>query len=382
MTLPLDGIRVADFTIMIAGPYGGRLLADAGAEVVKIEPPEGDPMRKRTPVRAGASSYFGALNAGKRSVALDLKNPRDQRLVRELVAESDVVIENFRPGVMAKLGLDYETCARTNPALVYCSISGYGQTGPKAMHPAYAPIVHAVSGFDLANMHYQRMADVPASTGTFVADVMAGQVAYGAIVTALLARAGHGRGDHLDVALLDIMLSILVYELQAAQHSGPALGKTVYRPVRAGREFVIIAAITDRNFRTLAGAMGREDLLANPRFADMSSRERNWEEWQDLIAAWAENQDAAELERYLLDKGVPCARFRTVADVLADDHLRTRGTLRRAEDAAGGYEYVGLPFQAGLFGGGAAPTPVPGLGEDNHTVFGIGPDSALSREAT
>ncbi|KAA9166035.1 CoA transferase [Amycolatopsis acidicola] len=375
MSLPLEGIRVLDFTIMIAGPYGGRLLADAGAEVIKVEAPEGDPMRKRTPLRAGASSYFGSLNAGKRGVMLDLKDPDGHRQAVDLVAGADVLIENFRPGVMAKLGLDYETCARVNPGLVYCSISGYGQTGPKALYPAYAPIVHAMSGYDITNMNYQRDADRPASTGIFVADVMAGQVAYGGIVSALLARGNHGRGDHLDIALLDIMLSTLVYETQAAQDTGPSLGKTVYRPVPAGDEFLIIAAITDRNFRTLAEAMGRPDLLTDPRFAEMSAREHNWEAWQDVIAGWAADQEAAEAEKYLLDRGVPCARFRTVEDVLDDEQLRARGTLRRAEDAAGTYDYVGLPFQTESFGADRAPALVPALGADNEAVLGRGRES-------
>lgn len=382
MSLPLEGIKVLDFTIMIAGPYGGRLLADAGAEVIKVEAPEGDPMRKRTPLHGGVSSYFGSLNAGKRGVVLDLKDAGDQRRALDLVAGADVLIENFRPGVMAKLGLDYESCARVNPGLVYCSISGYGQTGPKALYPAYAPIVHAVSGYDITNMGYQRGADRPASTGIFVADAMAGQVAYGAIVSALLARTKHGRGDHLDVALLDLMLSTLVYETQAAQDPGPSLGKTVYRPVAAGDEFLIIAAITDRNFRTLAAAMGRPDLLADPRFAEMSAREHNWERWLDVLAGWAADKDAAEVEKYLLDKGVPCARFRTVEDVLGDEQLRARGTLRRAQDAAGTYDYVGLPFQAESFGRDTAPALVPALGGDNEAVFSDSRNGTKTGKAT
>ena len=365
---PLAGITVVDFTIMIAGPYGARLLADAGAEVIKIESPEGDPMRKRTPIRNGLSSYFGALNAGKKSVMLDLKQAAPRRQALDLIAEADVVIENFRPGVMKKLGLDYETCAAVNPRLIYCSISGYGQTGPKSGHPAYAPILHAVSGYDTANMGYQRTADAPASTGTFVADVMAGQVAYGAVVTGLIGRATHGRGDHLDVALLDTMLSTLVYETQAAQADGPKLGKTVYRPARAGEEFVIIAAITDRNFQTLAEAMNRPELLTDKRFSTMSCREQHWEEWQEIIAAWVSDQDAADVEKYLLARGVPCSRFRTVEEALRDEHLAARGSLQTARDAAGSYQYVGAPFQSRL-SRSSAIVPVAELGADNEAVL-------------
>ncbi|MEV0057522.1 CoA transferase [Saccharopolyspora shandongensis] len=376
MNAPLAGVKVVDFTIMIAGPYGGRLLADAGAEVIKVESPEGDPMRRRTPIRDGASSYFGSLNAGKKSVALNLKETADRELALGLIAEADVLIENFRPGVMAKLGLDYGTCSGVNPAMVYCSISGYGQSGPKAMYPAYAPIVHAMSGYDITNMAYQRDATAPASTGIFVADVMAGQVAYGAIVTALLGRARHGRGDRVDVALLDIMLSTLVYETQAEQSTGPGPGKTVYRPMRAGDEFVIIASITDRNHRALVEAMQRPELLTDERFAEMPARERNWETWLDIVGTWVADQNAAELEKYLLDKGVPCARFRTVADVLDDEHLADRGTLRRAADAAGSYRYLGLPFLSQLFGRESEPARVPALGADNEALFGVRPGNA------
>ena len=366
---PLAGLRVVDFTIMIAGPYASRLLADQDALVIKVESPTGDPMRQRTPLREGVSSYFGAMNAGKQSVVLDLKHAEDRQRALDMVAEADVVVENFRPGVMAKLGLDYATCTEVNPRLVYCSISGYGQEGPKAGYPAYAPILHAVSGYDLANMGYQRDAVVPASTGTFVADVMAGQAAYGAIVTALLARSGHGRGDHLDVALLDTMLSTLVYETQAAQADGSGAGKTVYRPARVGDEFVVIAAITDRNFRALIGAMDRPDLLHDQRFADMSGRERHWEEWQDLVAAWAADQDIDELERLLFDRGVPCSRFRSVKEALEDEQLQSRGTLRTAEDTAGRFRYIGPPFRSSVYPPSNKPAPVPALGQHEAPVF-------------
>lgn len=233
-------------------------------------------MRTRTPIRDGASTYYGAMNAGKKSVSLDLKDPVDRARALELIADADVVLENYRPGVMERLGLGHEACAEVNPRLVYCSISGYGQTGPKATYPAYAPVLHALSGYDLTNMGYQRDADRPAATGTFVADIMAGQVAYGAVLTGLAGRERSGKGDYLDVALLDIMLSTLVYETQAAQAGGAGPGKTVYRPCRAGDEFVIIAAITDRNFVSLIGAMEQPELLADPRFATMSARESNW----------------------------------------------------------------------------------------------------------
>ena len=150
----LAGIRVLDFSIMMAGPYCARLFADLGADVIKIEPPEGDDMRLRAPLRDGCSAYFGQLNAGKRSLALDLKQPEAIALIKRLVAEADVVVENFRPGVMQRLGLGAAALREINPKLVYCSISGYGQTGPAAERAAYAMIVHAESGFDRTMMRY------------------------------------------------------------------------------------------------------------------------------------------------------------------------------------------------------------------------------------
>ncbi|MEU3270878.1 CoA transferase [Saccharomonospora sp. NPDC006951] len=374
---PLAGVKVVDFTIMIAGPYGGRLLADAGADVVKVEPPEGDPMRSRAPLRDGASSYFGSLNAGKKSVALDLKQPAQREQALALVAEADVVIENFRPGVMAKLGLGYDTCGEVNPALIYCSISGYGQRGPKAGYPAYAPILHAVSGFDLANAGYQRGEAEPAATGIFVADVMAGQVSYAAILTALLGRARSGKGDHVDVSLYDIMLSTLVYETQAVQEPERSPGKTVYRPCAVGDEYLLIAAITDRNFRALVAVMDRPDLLADSRFATMTERELHWEQWLDEVAAWAADKNVDTLERTLLDNGIPCARYRDVAEALADPQVRFRGSLRTAADDGGTFSYLGPPWSHTTWRADGSATPVARLGADNTEILGRWRSSAV-----
>lgn len=362
MSRPLEGIRVLDFSIMIAGPYAGRLLADAGAEVLKIESPQGDPMRQRTPLREGESSYFGALNAGKRSVMLDLKSAESRAQARELIATADVLLENFRPGVMSKFGLGHEAVRKDHPNLVYCSISGYGQSGPRATDPAYAPILHATSGYDLANMGYQLDAARPAATGTFVADVMAGQAAYAGILTALMGRERTGEGSYVDVALMDIMLSTLVYETQAAQAADPGPAKTVYRPMPVGDEYMVIAVITDRNFRNLVEVLDSPSLATDSRFATMSGREHHWEDFLGVIADWVKDKDPKALEQLLLSHGIPCARFRTVAEALRDEQVVARGTMWQGIDSAGSFDYVGPPFQIP----GMAPTgavPVPALGE-------------------
>jgi len=188
----LAGLRVLDFSIMLAGPYCARLFADMGADVVKIEPPEGDDMRLRKPLRDGESAYFGQLNAGKRSLALDLKQPEAIALVQRLAAEADVVIENFRPGVMERLRLGASELRALNPRLVYASISGYGQQGPAAGRAAYAMIVHAASGFDRTLARYAGDRDRPAPGAVFVADLLGGIFAYAAIQTALVQRARTG----------------------------------------------------------------------------------------------------------------------------------------------------------------------------------------------
>ncbi|HEY3187105.1 MAG TPA: CoA transferase, partial [Solirubrobacteraceae bacterium] len=178
----LAGLRVLDLTTTIAGPHCTRLLADLGASVVKIEAPDGDMMRTRPPLRNGASSHFGQLNAGKRSVVLDLKQPAAVEIVTRLVRRADVLVENFRPGVMTRLGLGYASLAAIRPELVYCAISGYGQTGPSADLPAYAPVIHAASGYDVAHMSYQESRTRPDNNGIFIADVLSGTYAFGAIL--------------------------------------------------------------------------------------------------------------------------------------------------------------------------------------------------------
>src|SRR5947208_10243361 len=212
-----DRLRVIDFTTTIAGPHCTRLLADLGAEVIKIEAPEGDMMRSRQPLRDGASTSFGQLNTGKKSVVLDLKRPAAVDAVKRLAASADVVVENFRPGVMQRFGLDYATLQALKPDLVYCAISGYGQTGPSADLPAYAPVIHASSGYDLAHLAYQGGDRRPDYCGIYIADVLTGTYAFGAIVSALYQRQQGGHGQMIDVSMLEAMLSLTLSEIQLAQ---------------------------------------------------------------------------------------------------------------------------------------------------------------------
>jgi CoA:oxalate CoA-transferase len=333
-TPPLDGIRVLDFSIMLAGPYCARLLADVGADVIKIEPPEGDDMRLRTPVRDGHSAYFGQLNAGKRSLALDLKSAEAIKLVHQLVAETDILVENFRPGVMDRLGLGYDALRAINPRLIYCSISGYGQTGPDSERAAYAMIVHAESGFDRSLMRYAGDRDRPATGAIFVADVLGGIFGYSAIQTALVQRGRTGQGQRIDVALMDCMLNLLVYEMQEAQFPIHA-SRPTYGPVRTLDGDILIAPVTARNFAALCEVTGQAELGTDPRFATVPARGANWTAMMQVIEAWTRRHTVRECIAALEKAGVPCAQYRDPGAALTDPHLLQRGAFATIADKAG-----------------------------------------------
>jgi crotonobetainyl-CoA:carnitine CoA-transferase CaiB-like acyl-CoA transferase len=343
-TPPLEGVRVLDFSIMLAGPYCARLLADVGAEVIKIEPPEGDDMRLRTPLRDGHSAYFGKLNAGKRSVALDLKSPDAIKLVHQLVAETDILVENFRPGVMDRLGLGYEALHAINPRLIYCSISGYGQSGPAAERAAYAMIVHAESGFDRSLMRYAGDRDRPAAGAIFVADVLGGIFGYSAIQTALVQRTRTGVGQRIDVALMDCMLNLLVYELQEAQFPIRS-PRAAYGPVRALDGDILIAPITPRNFAALCEVTGQSELADDPRFKTVPGRGANWTAMMQVIEKWAAQHTVRECIAALDRAGVPCAEYRDPGAALSDPHLLQRGAFATIADGAGHFMGVNAPWK-------------------------------------
>src|SRR5579864_3140751 len=249
MTSAFDRLRVVDFTTTIAGPHCTRLLADLGAEVIKIEAPEGDMMRARQPLRNGASTSFGQLNTGKKSLVLDLKRPEGVAIIRRLVATADVVVENFRPGVMQRFGLGYPALAAIKPALVYCAISGYGQTGPSAGLPAYAPVIHASSGYDLAHLAYQDSHRRPDYCGIYIADVLTGTYAFGAIMAALHQRNATGDGQLIDVSMLESMLSLTLSEIQLAQFPIAPPGRPIFGPIATKDGYVNLSVASERTFR-------------------------------------------------------------------------------------------------------------------------------------
>jgi crotonobetainyl-CoA:carnitine CoA-transferase CaiB-like acyl-CoA transferase len=363
---PLAGIRVIDFTNVMAGPVCTRLLADMGAEVIKVEPPEGDHSRTRPPIRNGFSAHYAHLNCGKKSVALDLKSVAGRKAALDLCMVSDVVVENWRPGVAARLGLGYEELNAAHPEIVYCAISGYGQTGPNAQLPAFASIVEARSGFSLAQMKLDG-ADKPQNSGIMLGDTLSGVWAFSGVQTALVQRERTGKGALVDVAMHDCMLFSLIYECHEAQF-GPSI-RRVHIPVRTRDGYMQVPPITERNFHDLARAIGREEWIRDPRFASVEGRNVNWFELLRLIEDWTKERTTEECEAILIPARVPCARFRTVAEAMRDPHLAERGTITTIKDGGGTYMLPNAGFRMPNHDIDAKPD-VADFDEDAEAVLG------------
>ena len=364
----LERVRVLDFTTTIAGPHCTRLLADLGAEVIKIEAPEGDMMRTRPPLRNGASTSFGQLNAGKKSIVLDLKTPPAVEAVRRLVATADVVVENFRPGVMRRFGLDYEALAPIKPELIYCAISGYGQTGPSSQLPAYAPVIHAASGYDLAHMAYQGEERRPDYCGIYVADVLTGTYAFGAIMAALFHRQLTGRGQMIDVSMLESMLSLTLSEIQAAQFSLPPMGRPVFGPVATKDGYINLSIASERTFQNLAIASGHPQWVTDPRFAQYPDRRRNWGELIDELEDWSGERTTEEVQAVFDRHGVPSSPYRTVRAAMADPQLAHRRAFAEIHDAGGVFRALNPPFRMSDTPAAASPH-VASLGEHTEELL-------------
>ena len=341
----LDRVRVLDFTTTIAGPHCTRLLADLGAEVIKIEAPEGDMMRSRLPLRNGASTSFGQLNTGKKSLVLDLKRPEAVAAVHRLVETADIVVENFRPGVMERFGLDYPRLKAINPALVYCAISGYGQTGPSAGLPAYAPVIHASSGYDLAQIAHQLEPRRPDYCGIFIADVLSGTYAFGAILAALHQRQATGAGQLVDVSMLESMMSLCLGELQNSQFNIPPPPRPIFGPVATKDGYVNLSVASERTFQNMAAAAGRPDWLTDPRFAQYMERRVNWGQLMDELEAWSTTLPTAEVQAIFDRHGVPSSPYRTVKQAMADPQLAHRRSLAEVHDKGGTFLALNPPFR-------------------------------------
>jgi crotonobetainyl-CoA:carnitine CoA-transferase CaiB-like acyl-CoA transferase len=345
LTGSLAGLRAVDFSTTIAGPHCARMLADMGAEVIKIETAEGETMRSRPPMRNGCSTAFGQLNVGKKSLVLDLKSPQGIDAVRRLVTSADILVENFRPGVMHRLRLDYATLRALNPKLIYCSISGYGQTGPSAELPAYAPVIHAASGYDMAHLSYQPGRSRPDYCGIYHADVLTGVYAFGAISAALYQRAVTGSGQHIDVSMLESMLSLTLNELQWSQFEVQRPPRPMYGPIETLDGFAMVAIASEKTFRGLVKVIGHPEWVDDPRFANYSDRRTNWAQLMDGVEAWSRSVTTERCLAELNKQGVPSSAYRTVGQALSDPQITHRRALSEVEDGGGTFKVLNLPFR-------------------------------------
>ncbi len=340
-----DGLRVLDFSTTIAGPHCTRMLADMGAEVIKVESDEGETMRTRPPVRNGCSSAFGQLNVGKKSLVLDLKSPAAIEIVHRLVSNADILVENFRPGVMRRLKLDYGSLRELNPKLIYCSISGYGQTGPSAELPAYAPVIHAASGYEMAHLAYQPGRSRPDYCGIYHADVLTGVYAFGAISAALHQRHRSQEGQHIDVSMLESMLSLTLNELQWSQFEVKPTARPLFGPLETSDGYVMLAVASEKTFQSLIKVIGHPEWIDDPRFAKYSDRRDYWGDLMDGVERWSRTLSTEKCVTDLNSAGVPCSAYRTVAEAMNDPQIAHRGALSEVRDDGGTFKVLNLPFR-------------------------------------
>ena len=325
--LPLQGVRVIEFCQVLAGPFAGCLLADMGADVIKVESPEGDLMRQWPPILDGYSQYFASVNRNKRSVVLDLKTETDRITARKLALKADILLENFRPGVMAKFGLDYATLAKEHPALVYCSVSAFGQTGPRAGEGGFDMTVQAMSG--VMSVTGDRDGR-PAKCGIPIADFSAGLYAAFSATAALHKARATGHGDHVDVSMLGSMLGIA--NLQTSELFG-----TGRDPVRLGSAhpmnapyaafccrdgYFALAAGTNKLWEAACEVISRSDLPKDPRFATPTLRAKHQDVLREVLEAEFVKYDANDLLARMNARGVPCAPLYNYSQVLADPQVR------------------------------------------------------------
>src|SRR6201990_3369824 len=363
-----SGLRVIDFSTTIAGPHCARMLSDLGAEVIKNETTQSETMRPRRPVRNGCWTVFGQLNAGKKSLVLDLKSPDGVEAVRRLIASADVLVENFRPGVMKRLKLDYDSVHAFNPQLVYFSISGYGQTGPSAELPAYAPVIHAASGYEMAHLAYQPGRSRPDYCGIYHADVFAGTYAFGAISAALYQRTTTQSGQHIDVSMLEAMLMLTLNEVQWSQFTVPPLSRPMFGPIGTSDGYVMLAIASEKTFQGLVKVIGHPEWVSDPRFASYTDRRINWSALMDGVEVWSRTLTTVKCLEALNGAGVPSSAYRTVTEALADPQLAHRRALAEGEDNGGKFRVMNMPFR--MSGAKvAAGKGVSTLGEHTRTLL-------------
>jgi CoA:oxalate CoA-transferase len=373
-TQQLQGVRVLDISRVLAGPHCTAMLADLGADVIKFEmPEEGDDARHLGPFQDGQSVYFGMINRGKRSVEIDFKSESQRARFYELVASADVVVENFRPGVTQRLGIDFDSLKQYNPQLIYASISGFGQSGPLSKRPAYDIVAQAMSGL----MSVTGFSSTgPTRSGEAIGDLCAGVYAAWAISSALFARERHAPGaQYIDVAMFDVLFSLQMTGLSNLYANGEAPGlvgnrhpvSTPFDTYRALNGLVVIAVASQRLFARLCECMGMPELAADARFVNDSQRTRNEPLLRSIIEGWTGQFSVDMLCDVLLDAGVPSSPVWNLAEAAGSEQAR----VRQLQFLPAG-SYLPLVPQP-VFFNGCKPhvsTVAPILGADNHT-FGF-----------
>lgn len=373
MTGPLHGVRVLDLTQVMAGPFCTMLLADLGADVVKLESPGGDSTRSGAGAVGHDSPGFNALNRNKRGIVLNLKDPRGRELARELARRSDVLVENYRPGVMAEFGLDYETLSALNPALVYCSISGFGHTGPYAQRGGFDLVAQGMSGLMSVT---GEPGGAPVKCGIPVTDLGAGLFALQGVLSAYIQAQRTGRGQRVDTSLLEAGIALSVWE--ATQYfRGGGIPEPVgsahrvsapYQAVRCADGYINIGAANQRTWEKFCTALGRPGWAQRPEYASDPLRVQN----RVALAAEIEAVTGTDTRQHwlgLLERhGVPAGPILDYAEVFADPHVQARGMRQEVQHPAlGGVSVLGNPVKYSAWPGQYGPAP--GLGQHTRAVL-------------
>jgi CoA:oxalate CoA-transferase len=365
---PLAGTVVVEVGQVYNGPYAGLLLCDAGATVYKVEPPTGDALRDR---EGGTDRFFAMLNTGKLGATLNLKHERGVELLHEMARRADVMIENFRPGVMERLGVAPESLLESNPRLVYASSSGYGRTSPNRLRGALDLAIQAHSGM-MSLTGYPEWP--PLRAGAAIADFLAGTHLYGAITTALYERERTHRGQIVEIAMSDVLVPALATafanyyaDRTPPTRSGNRHGAIApYDAYEAADGYIVILCGNDEQWHRLTTAMGREGLAADGRFSTDRLRVEHSDELDELIGRWTRDRPREEIREILEAHAVTCAPVREITEVLSDEEYVQRGTLLEIDHPVlGDIRVPGSP----LHFGGMPATPSPNLGEHNEAVY-------------
>jgi crotonobetainyl-CoA:carnitine CoA-transferase CaiB-like acyl-CoA transferase len=386
MTRPFEGVKILDFTQVLAGPYASYQLALLGADVIKVERRGGEDMR-RTPLSRewadrGLAPGWQAINGNKRSLTLDLSRPEAITIVRRLAGEADVAMENFRPGVMDKLGIGHAALSEVNPRLIYCAISGFGQTGPERSGAGYDGKIQALSGIMAITGHPQ---SGPTRAGFAVCDVLTGSTAAFAVSSALFQRTRTGKGQLVDVSMLEATLAFLsgqVADYTVAGHRQQLSGNQAVsrRPTanlfKAGAGYLLLAVNSEKQYRALMTALGRADTLDDPRFSDWFGRQDNEPALRAIIEEALATRDPREWEKILEAAGAPCASIWRIEEVIDHPQIAARGAIQEIDTPYGRLRFAGSGFQL-AHGGGRLDSMAPELGAHTDEVLNsLGYDTA------